>query len=148
MKLLLENWRKYLTESIQELKDAHSLFIKTHTRPTPFEGNIFFKDHMHNRNSSIKTGREVENDPVSPLVVGRRIKIPKDFYLEDVAGEEGTITEIKYWKPLRGNPTMGFYIKWDNPQVERNFRTAYGMDRVSETTNDIASMITKGFEIQ
>jgi len=144
VKLLLENWRKYLNESSKELQNIHDLFIKTHTRAPVGRG---FKDHMYNRNSSVKTGREVEGDSLAPLVVGRRVKVPEDFYLKEVAGQEGTIAEIIYWS-RRGDPLMGFYIKWDSPQqVERNFRTAYGMDRVSATTNDIGLMIKRGLEI-
>jgi len=150
MKLLLENWREYLAESPQKLKRIHNLFIKAHIRsPIAFGDRIFFKDHMYNSNGSIKDGREVEDDPVAPHVINRRIKIPTDFYLKKVAGEEGTITEIIYWRPRGGNPHMGFRIKWDNyPDMHlMSFMTAYGRERVSDTTHDIVSMIRLGFEI-
>ena len=143
-----------MNESVQELKDIHSRFIEEHVSLpedrglSRYSSSAQFKKHMHHRNGSLKMGVEVEDDPMAPLVIGRRVKIPEEFYYKDVVGEEGTISEIMYWSPLRGEPTMGFRIKWDNPQVERSFRTAYGMDRVGDTTNDIQKMIRQGFEIK
>ena len=148
MKLLLENWRTYLTESTQELNKIYDVFKKAHTRESPSRGHPMFKDHMYNHNSSVKSGRGMKDDPVAAHALDRRIKIPEDFYFEEVAGEEGTITEILYWT-RQVYPMMGVYITWDNPQkVERNFRSGPNLLRVSDTTNNIRSMIEQGFEIK